>query len=172
MLEAQQAAEERHLLTISAVDAHVAVSAPTTPPRLSAQLSANHDSVNGGPAFDHSALSQAVGKANKRKSVNYAPSPSIIQDSGSVYTGSLHPHSFSRNLGAKSMPASRRTSTSSQDLDELGDLTLNALTLNERAGTPTYSILRSHDSALRSEPQPIDAGLMLDNEIDKEINSA
>ncbi|KAH7104735.1 ARM repeat-containing protein [Auriculariales sp. MPI-PUGE-AT-0066] len=172
-LEAQQAIEEREMLSVTADGTHVAVSAPTTPPRLSAQLHANN--ATNGPTFDHSALSQAVGKANKRKSVNYAPSPSIINDAGSVYASSLHPHSFSRPIGAKSMPASRRTSASSQDLDELGDLTLRALTLNDRAGTPTHSILRNvrgEEGFLRSEPQAIDAGLMLDDEIDKEINTA
>ncbi|EJD53333.1 hypothetical protein AURDEDRAFT_157907 [Auricularia subglabra TFB-10046 SS5] len=61
--------------------------------------------------------------ASKRKSGTYAPS--LIQDAAPAYGSSLHPHSFARAVGAKSMPASRRTSASSQELErELSDLTL------------------------------------------------
>lgn len=172
-LEAKQLREEHELLVVNASDAasHIAVSAPTTPPRASPE-----DSAYGRLAFEHSAFTQAASKANKRKSVTYAPS--LVQDAAPGYGGSLHPHSFARPMGAKSMPASRRTSASSQELDELSDLTLRALALNDRSGTPVssgnYTVLRNgrgEEAVLRSEPQSIDAGLMLDDELDKEMHS-
>lgn len=175
-LEAKQAFEERQLMSLNAGDAHIAVSAPTTPPRVSAQLNASPETARDHSAFDHAALSQVASKASKRKSVTYAPS--LVQDVAPGYGGSLHPHSFARPVGAKSMPASRRTSASSAELDELSDLTLRALALNDRSGTPssgTYTVLRNgrgEEALLRTEPQSIDAGLMLDDELDKEMNSA
>ena len=48
MLEAKQALEERQLLSATAGNdaaSHVAVSAPTTPPRVSAQLNASPEAA-------------------------------------------------------------------------------------------------------------------------------
>ncbi|EJD55254.1 ARM repeat-containing protein [Auricularia subglabra TFB-10046 SS5] len=181
MLEAKQALEERQLLTANVANdaaSHAAVSAPTTPPRQPGQLNASPDAGrHDAHHFDHSALAQVASKASKRKSVTYAPS--LIQDAAPAYGGSLHPHSFARPVGAKSMPASRRTSASSQELDELSDLTLKALALHDRSVTPisssgNHSILRNgrgEEAVLRTEPQSIDAGLMLDEQLDKEIHN-
>jgi hypothetical protein len=181
----KQLVEDHDLLTIQVDPApqHLALSAPTTPPRVSAALNGDTTHLTTPTfGFDHVALSQAVGKANKRKSVTYAPSVAqSSSSSSSPFSSSLHPHSFARPAGAKSMPASRRTSASSQELDELSGLTLQALSIHERRASPhsgsNSSITMNHlsdEPAAFSETSfesPYNAGLMLDDELDKEIQS-
>ena len=113
----QQQAQE--LLSIPYGPVCIAVSAPTTPPRANAIL---HDTLHGDSliksALSHSSvdaevLSKAVGSAvaDKRKSVAYSPSVDLSPELGSGQ-GMNGRYSLA---GAKSMPASRRTSTSSRD---------------------------------------------------------
>ncbi|TFK88529.1 ARM repeat-containing protein [Polyporus arcularius HHB13444] len=174
MLEQQQA---RELLTIPLESQHLAVSAPTTPPRVNAVLSDDHS-----PTFssnlahrvvDADMLSQAVGKADKRKSVTYAPS---VNHSPELPSGN---QSFARPGGAKSMPASRRTSASEHDEELAGHLQGLSLA-GERADripTPSggipQSILRSNSGRFTNDHANVyNAGMMLDEQLDQEMHNA
>ena len=101
----------------------VAVSGPTTPPRVNAQL--NGDARDPGRlSVDAESLSKAVGSAaDKRKSVTYATSTVNL----SPDLGGANGNGYGRAVGAKSMPASRRTSASSQDEELAGHLQILAL---------------------------------------------
>ncbi|KAI0307498.1 armadillo-type protein [Multifurca ochricompacta] len=131
VLEQQQAQE---LLSIPVESngnglQHMAASAPTTPPRVNALLP-------GGPAIsptlrtgfsriglDTDVLSRAVGSvSDKRKSVTYAPvarSPEIPPNNPHGNNGLGQGYG---RAGARSMPASRRTSASSHDEELAGHL--------------------------------------------------
>lgn len=99
---------------------HLAVSAPTTPPRVNAALNGEvQTSPRAARAVDAESLSIAVGAADKRKSVTYAPSVNLSPDLSNSSVGNNQ--GFSR-AGAKSMPASRRTSASSHDEELAGHL--------------------------------------------------
>ena len=184
-LEQQQAQE---LLSIP-VDSnggglqHMAASAPTTPPRVNALLP-------GGPeisptvrtnftrmGLDTDVLSRAVGSvADKRKSVTYAPatrSPEIPPNNSHGNNG------FSQGYGragAKSMPASRRTSASSHD-DELAGhlqgLSIGRETSSPVAGQDQVSLQKNggghEEDGLRFGTY--NAGMMLDEQLDEEMNS-
>ncbi|KAF8549639.1 hypothetical protein OG21DRAFT_1420977, partial [Imleria badia] len=116
VLEQQQAQE---LLCIPYDPIGIAVSALTTPPRINAVLhgdnliksALSHSSVNA------EVLSKAIGSAvaDKHKSVAYAPSVHLSPELGS---GHGMNGQYNRT-GAKSMPVSCRTSTSSSHDDEL-----------------------------------------------------
>lgn len=176
-LEQQQAQE---LLSIpfdanhpnGANGAHLAVSAPTTPPRLNVVLdpetdihpSQIHQSV------DPESLSKAVGAADKRKSVTYAPSVKLSPDLGGN-------QAYGR-AGAKSMPASRRTSASSYD-EDLAPHLLGLSLIGERStrdSSPqvpaSASILtrgsRYNDDGARYG-NVYNAGMMLDEQLDQEM---
>lgn len=102
---------------------HLAVSAPTTPPRISTALNGETQGTvrMNRSQVDVELLSRAVGNAaDKRKSVTYAPSVNLSPDLPT--TGSTNGQGFSRPAGAKSMPASRRTSASSHDEELAGHL--------------------------------------------------
>ncbi|KAI1786295.1 ARM repeat-containing protein [Ganoderma leucocontextum] len=176
-LEQKQA---RELLTIP-VEApqHLAVSAPTTPPRVNAVLSDDYSptypSSLSRSVMDPDALLQAVGKADKRKSVTYAPS---VNHSPELPSGN---QSFARPGGAKSMPASRRTSASEHD-EELAEH-LQGLSLageraeRERVATPSgaipQSILRSNSGRFANDYAGVyNAGMMLDEQLDQEMHNA
>lgn len=162
---------------------HLAVSAPTTPPRVNSALAgdAHHQHAR---FVDPKALSTAVGKADKRKSVTYHPMTSNAEFE--MAQGEAISHGgqggFSRPIGAKSMPASRRTSTSEHD-EELAKH-LQGLSMGERQASPMSS----------TAPQPIgrakgagygnaegahyigngtgyNAGTLLDEQLDKEMHS-
>ncbi|CCM01317.1 uncharacterized protein FIBRA_03366 [Fibroporia radiculosa] len=186
VLEQQQA---RELLTIPVESAaalqHLAVSAPTTPPRVNAIL---NDEASSGLAsalsyssVDVEILSKAVGSAvsDKRKSVTYAPS---VNHSPEMPTGNHQ--GFARPGGAKSMPASRRTSASEHDEELAGHLQGLSLA-GERAererltpsGAIPHSILRSGSERLLSGNgqhygNMYNAGMMLDEQLDQEMNAA
>src|SRR4051794_41108596 len=107
-LEHQQAQE---LLSIP-FDANgsqpIAASAPTTPPRLSATLHGEPNSgLRNSLVMPRSADPEAAFAGDFRR-VSYAPSVNLSPD---LPLG----QSFSRAAGAKSMPASRRTSASEYD---------------------------------------------------------
>lgn len=185
-LEQQQA---RELLTIP-LDSnggslqHLAVSAPTTPPRVNAILGDEYSPIHGqgfSPInVDVDVLSLAVGSAvqDKRKSVTYAPSVTHSPEMPSNNYGG-----FARPGGAKSMPASRRTSASEHDEDLAGHLQ-NLSMVGERAervSTPSVmipqSILRSNSGRFGvSDGQQynggvFNAGMMLDEQLDQEMHS-
>ncbi|KAH8101368.1 ARM repeat-containing protein [Cristinia sonorae] len=185
-LEMQQAQE---LLTIPADNSagsiqHLAVSAPTTPPRVNAMLNGELSPALGSSrllqtSVDAEILSRAVGSASdKRKSVTYAPS---VNNSPDTSTGGGHP-SFARPGGAKSMPASRRTSASEHDEDLAGHLQGLSLAGEraERGHTPS----NIHQAGLMVTngryPAPdagasygmYNAGMMLDKQLDQEMHNA
>lgn len=155
----------------------VAVSAPTTPPRVNAVL--NGDTRNPGRlSVDAESLSKAVGSAaDKRKSVTYASgtvnlSPDLANGNNGGYA---------RTIGAKSMPASRRTSASSQD-EELAGHLQNLALVGERSnrGSPipppvSASILlkgnRFENEGARYA-STYNAGMMLDEQLDQEMHNA
>ena len=183
-LEQQQAQE---LLSIP-VDSngnglqHMAASAPTTPPRVNALLP-------GGPeisptirtnftrvGLDTDVLSRAVGSvADKRKSVTYAPatrSPELPPNNPHGNNGSSQGYG---RAGAKSMPASRRTSASSHDEEIVGRLQVLSMageTLPPVASKDQISLQKNgaaHEDGLRYGTY--NAGMMLDEQLDEEMNS-
>lgn len=175
-LEQQQAQE---LLSIEGAGLqHLAASAPTTPPRVNAMLSSNEYSPHlqsglSQSSMDADTLSKAVGSAvDKRKSVTYAPS---VAHSPESHTSNHQ--SFARPGGAKSMPASRRTSASEHDEELAGHLDKLSLA-GERAspvpGSVQQSILRSSSGrfgAAEGMGYAYNAGMMLDEQIDQEMHS-
>jgi hypothetical protein len=184
-LEQQQAQE---LLSIP-VDSngnglqHMAASAPTTPPRVNALLP-------GGPeisptirtsftrtGLDTDVLSRAVGfVADKRKSVTYAPatrSPELPPNNPHSNNGSSQGYG---RAGAKSMPASRRTSASSHDEELAGHLqglSMVGETLPPVASKNHISLQKNggahEEDGLRYGTY--NAGMMLDEQLDEEMNS-
>lgn len=159
---------------------HLAVSAPTTPPRVNAILNGDvYPSGRSGRVqftADAEILSKAVGSvADKRKSVTYAPSINISSELvGPVSNG----QSFVRPAGAKSMPASRRTSASSHDEElasHLQNLALAGEQSNRASPDPIASVLLSgvrygEEDGVR-RPGAYNAGMMLDEQLDKEMHS-
>jgi hypothetical protein len=166
---------------------HVAVSAPTTPPRVNVMLNGEHAS---GPRsslsqhVDADVLSKAVGSAaaDKRKSVTYAPS---VTHSPEIGTGAPS-NGFARTAGAKSMPASRRTSASEHD-EELAEH-LEGLSLAGEKATRTspgsglipHSILKGGGRYAEQEGSryegtlygnSLNAGMLLDEQLDQEMHS-
>lgn len=148
---------------------YIAASAPTTPPRINAPLNGDASSTL------RSALSNSA-NSDKRKSVTVNLSPDLALGNG---------HSFMRNAGAKSMPASRRTSASSHDEDLAGHLQNLAL-IGENGNhgatnSPTHlissSILGRTNGRYRDGQGPMlgnnyNAGMMLDEQLDQEMHNA
>ncbi|KAJ3997910.1 ARM repeat-containing protein [Lentinula boryana] len=162
---------------------HLAVSAPTTPPRVNAALQAEAHLgakyVPGSHLVDVDSLSKAVGSADKRKSVTYAPSVNISPDLSAVNATT----NFSRSAGAKSMPASRRTSASSHDDELVGHLQGLSLEGGQRSrkASPipapvSASILtrgsRYGDDEGARYASTYNAGMMLDEQLDQEMHDA
>jgi len=95
--------------------------------------------------MDADILSKVVGStvSDKRKSVMYTPS---VNHSPELASGGAS-NSFSRTAGAKSMPASRRTSASEHDEELAGHLQGLSLTgdrsnrVSPVPGNPPHSIL-------------------------------
>jgi hypothetical protein len=163
---------------------HLAVSAPTTPPRINASLNGEtHGGVRAGRGqVDAESLSRAVGTAaDKRKSVTYAPSVNLSPDLPT--SGATNGQGFSRPAGAKSMPASRRTSASSHDEELAGHLQGLSL-IGERSnraspapGPVSASILvrgnsRYGDDQGARYASTYNAGMMLDEQLDQEMHSS
>ncbi|KIY64396.1 ARM repeat-containing protein [Cylindrobasidium torrendii FP15055 ss-10] len=132
---------------------HLAVSAPTTPPRVTAVLNGSRHGEHGMP----------TSLADKRRSVAYAPS-----------TINLSPDPSAFSNAPKSMPASRRTSASEHD-EELANHLQNLQLIGERSSRA--SPIPSHvSSSILSrgrygEPQ-YNAGMMLDEQLDQEMHNA
>ncbi|KAJ7596798.1 ARM repeat-containing protein [Mycena floridula] len=160
---------------------HLAVSAPTTPPRVNATLNGDSQlSPRSARAVDAESLSIAVGAADKRKSVTYAPSVNLSPDLSNSGVGSNQ--GFSRPAGAKSMPASRRTSASSHDEELAGHLHgLSLIGERPSRGSPapvpvTASILTRGSRYAEDEgaryASTYNAGMMLDEQLDQEMHNA
>ncbi|KAF9456801.1 armadillo-type protein [Collybia nuda] len=164
---------------------HLAVSAPTTPPRINAILNGEtHVGTRGGRGqhpVDAESLSRAVGSAaDKRKSVTYAPSVNLSPD---MRTPSANGQNFSRAAGAKSMPASRRTSASSHDEELAGHLqglSLAGERSNRASPAPapgSASVLMRSSSRYGEDQGALyastyNAGHLLDEQLDQEMHNA
>ena len=174
-LEQKQAAE---LLTIPVDGAlqHVAVSAPTTPPRIAPHLVAENLLVPALPSEDGAGLS----RTDKRKSVTYS---SVISQSPENGSDQLAHGSIARPAGAKSMPGSRRPSSGSQNSEELKVL-VDGLSIHDRAPgsarlphgsikSNNTRIVLEHDRVF-AEPvlaSHMNVGHMLDQQLDREMQS-
>ncbi|KAF7306452.1 RNA-binding protein [Mycena indigotica] len=175
-LEQQQAQELLNIPFDSPVQ-HLAVSAPTTPPRVNAALNgeAHPAPQRRSQNFDAETLSKAVGTAvsDKRKSVTYAPTVNLSPD-----LSTTNGNSFSRTAGAKSMPASRRTSASEHDEDLAGHLQGLSMAGERTSPIPlTASILtraasRYGDDEGARYASTYNAGMMLDEQLDQEMHNA
>jgi hypothetical protein len=152
---------------------HLAVSAPTTPPRLSAQL--GDDKIPNTRLIRPFLDGEPLTKADKRKSVTYAPTVNLSPDLATNPTGV----SFSRAAGAKSMPASRRTSASEHDEDlavHIQGLSLaggHSSTASPAPGpVPAPGMYRRNGPYSDEQYASIyNAGMMLDEQLDKEMHS-
>ena len=152
---------------------HLAVSAPTTPPRLNTQLTEDNilNSRQVRPFRDGEHLT----KADKRKSVTYAPTVNLSPDLAVNPTGI----NFTRAAGAKSMPASRRTSASEHDEDlavHIQGLSLaggHSMAASPASGpTPAPVLYRGNGRYTDEQYASIyNAGMMLDEQLDKEMHS-
>ncbi|KAF8887767.1 armadillo-type protein [Infundibulicybe gibba] len=161
---------------------HLAASAPTTPPRVNAVLGDEYHGLRSARvqhSVDAESLSKAVGTAaGKRKSVAYAPSVNLSPDPAAHSNG----QSFARTAGARSMPASRRTSASSQDEELAGHLQgLSMAGDRSRKASPvqaplTASLLRNNsrygDDEGARYASTYNAGMMLDEQLDQEMHNA
>ncbi|KZT22110.1 ARM repeat-containing protein [Neolentinus lepideus HHB14362 ss-1] len=162
---------------------HLAVSAPTTPPRVNAvlvgEMSPGLASGLPQPAVNTDVLSKIVGSAtsDKRKSVTYAPS---VNHSPEMTLAPSSSQVYGR-AGAKSMPASRRTSASEHDEELAGHLQGLSLvgegngSASPLSGTPSVSFLRrggSGDEQGVAYGKGYNAGMMLDEQLDQEMHNA
>ncbi|KIJ68817.1 hypothetical protein HYDPIDRAFT_82223 [Hydnomerulius pinastri MD-312] len=178
-LEHQQAQELLSIPYDPMSSAHLAVSAPTTPPRVNAALHGDHlmKSALSHSSVDADILSKAVGSAvDKRKSVTYAPS---VDRSPELGSGHGMNGQYNR-AGAKSMPASRRTSASSHD-EELVEHFRGMALAGERPiratpspGAVAQSIMargRYSEDDHGRPGQGYNVGMMLDEQLDQEMHS-
>ena len=161
---------------------HLAVSAPTTPPRIGTMLAGEvYPGRNGRIQHTVDAESKAVGTAtDKGKSVTYAPTISLSPDS--VVPSVSSAHGFSRSAGAKSMPASRRTSASEHD-EELASHLQGLSLATERSsraspgpGPASASIVFRSNSRYNNDEgaryaSTYNPGVMLDEQLDQEMHS-
>lgn len=159
---------------------HMAASAPTTPPRLNAMLNGEGSPLLGGNGMAYSAvdvdiLSKAVGSAvDKRKSVTYASS---VNRSPDLAPPGSAPQAYGR--GAKSMPASRRTSASEHDEDLAEHLHGLSLAGEQGRASPypgQRSVSRPISGKFSAEDvaqyaHMVNAGMMLDEQLDMEMHS-
>ncbi|KAA1468407.1 ARM repeat-containing protein [Dentipellis sp. KUC8613] len=181
-LEQQQQQELLNLPLDNGSLQHLAVSAPTTPPRVNATLHDDH-SPNLRTTYGHvdvDVLSKAVGSAvsDKRKSVTYAPSTHSSDVHNNVAPGSGGLGQGFGRAGAKSMPASRRTSASSHDEELASHLHELSLAGERRSPLSRHQspfIPRGngmHDEAGVHYGNAYNAGMMLDEQLDEEMHNA
>ncbi|KAH8120673.1 ARM repeat-containing protein [Phellopilus nigrolimitatus] len=163
---------------------HLAASAPTTPPRVNSSIVPGEHSSS---MFAHSrfvdpaALSSAVGAgADNRKSVTYAPgTPDGTQAGLEV---AANGSAYAR-AGAKSMPASRRTSASEHD-EELSNH-LQGLSMHDGHGSPMSNAAPQMIGRINggypggnegaryvANGSGYNAGMLLDEQLDKEMQNA
>ena len=185
-LEQQQAQEllslpADSLLSGSSSLQHLAASAPTTPPRVTAMLNGEISPLigNSNPrssTLDVDSLSKAVGTAvsDKRKSVTYASSVNRSPDLQAPSSGQAY------GRVARSMPASRRTSASEHDEELAGHLQGLSLIGERNRASPhpeqQRSISRPVSGNFSAEHviqynHVVNAGMMLDEQLDMEMHS-
>ncbi|KAH8992096.1 ARM repeat-containing protein [Lactarius akahatsu] len=164
---------------------HMAASAPTTPPRVNALLPGGPDvspTLRTGFArmgLDTDVLSRAVGSvSDKRKSVTYAPitrSPEIPPNHSHGNNGLGQGYG---RAGAKSLPASRRTSASSHDEELAGHLQGLSMagdafpSVASQEQVPLQRNGITHDEDGLRYGNAYNAGMMLDEQLDEEMNNA
>ncbi|CCA66738.1 related to Drosophila pumilio protein and Mpt5p protein [Serendipita indica DSM 11827] len=179
LLEQQHAKEESELLNIPGDLRHIAVSAPTTPPRLSNVLGGDVSENNAaldvhtahlGPIYragNVNGVTFASGNhgavSDKRNSVNFADAERAAPL-----------HAAQGYVGAKSMPASRRGSSDSRDGEDILVQNMQGLGINDVNTAISKPILRQTKTTARFDdheyPGNYNAGLMLDDELEKDIN--
>ena len=184
-LEQQQAQEllslpADSLLSGSSSLQHLAASAPTTPPRVTAMLNGEISPLIGNSnlrssTLDVDSLSKAVGSAvsDKRKSVTYASSVNRSPDLQAPSSGQAY------GRVARSMPASRRTSASEHDEELAGHLEGLSLIGERNRASPhpeQRSISRPVSGNFSAERviqynHVVNAGMMLDEQLDMEMHS-
>jgi hypothetical protein len=181
LLEQQHAKEESELLSLPGDMRHIAVSAPTTPPRIPMQgeyLEGVHPMLEPhashlsplyrGASNNGVTFATGIQQVNaKRMSGNYG-STGESNDQGSNL------HAAVGYVGAKSMPASRRGSSDSRDGDDILVQSMQGLAVNEPNGPHSKPPLRQARTTDRFGESDYhgtyNAGLMLDDELDKDIN--
>lgn len=191
VLEQQQ---QQELLTLPLDSAqslqHLAASAPTTPPRVNSTLVGGEPSplsATHGRLMDPMAFSNAVGavvNVDKRKSVAYADGTQLGYGLGADTNGAAY-----ARAGAKSMPASRRTSASEHDEDLANQL--QGLSVQDSATNGNASPLSraapqamnrinvngvgftggNEGARLSGGNTGYNAGMLLDEQLDKEMQS-
>ena len=176
-LELQQQQEERALLTPSSENPqgqqHIALSAPTTPPRGPAGL-ANGDvplssgGTSGLSFLHHQAVTNGIPDEYKRHS--YAS----VAPQASDYPTGLVPGSHNHAAGAKSMPGSRRGSSGSSDVaqDLSASLNLASLSIQDKLPSrPNGVHLHPLRSATNPEVLKANAASLFDEDLDNEMSS-
>ncbi|KAF8130608.1 ARM repeat-containing protein [Boletus edulis] len=167
------------LLTIPYDSVGLAVSAPTTPPRVNTALHGDNNFIKS--ALSHSSvdaevLFKAVGSvvSDKRKSVAYAPSVDLSPELGSAVNSQYN------RVGAKSMPASRRTFTSSHDeelVEHFRGMALSGERPNRATPSPgpvTQSMMVSGRCNKDDHARPgkqYNVGMMLNEQLDQEMHN-
>lgn len=181
LLEQQHAQEEHELLGLPSDGRHMAVSAPTTPPRIPSVHGDRYDFESQFdpkgphllPAFRSSLDTNGPSGADpqtmlneKRSSANYGPISDHI-------TRAIALHGGQNYVGAKSMPASRRGSSGSRDGDDILIHGMQGLSVQDPS-TQTKPQLRQAKTTARfgdvDYSTGYNAGLMLDDELDKDIH--
>lgn len=176
-LELQQRQEEQALLTpsseISQGQQHIALSAPTTPPRGSAPLANGDASLSGGGTSGvsflyHQAVTNGIPDEYKRYSASYGPV--VLQSSDSP--AGLVPGSHNHAAGAKSMPGSRRGSSGSSDAAQDLSASLNLASLSIQDKLPSRSNgVHPLRSATNPEALKVNAASLFDEALDNEMSS-
>ncbi|KAJ4473896.1 ARM repeat-containing protein [Lentinula aciculospora] len=193
VLEQQQQQQELLSLPLDGPQSlqHLAASALTMPPRVNSTLAGGeHSPLTNIPNrfMDPGALSNAVGAGvniDKRKSVAYADAPQLGYGLGVEANGSAY-----ARAGAKSTPASRRTSMSEHDEDlanhlqglsvQDGNANGNASPIS-RAAPQAIGGINANGTAypggsegvrLSAASNGFNASILLDEQLDKEVQNA
>lgn len=175
-LELQQQQEERALLTPSSENPlgsqHVALSAPSTPPRGSAALANGEALSTGGISglsfLHHQAVTNGIPEEFKRHSANYGSLVSQPREPGN----NLAPGSHNHAAGAKSMPGSRRGSSGSSEAaqDMVASLNLGSLSIQDKQ-IPRINGVHPLRSATNPEVFKANAASLFDEDLDNEMSS-
>jgi len=184
LLEQQHAKEESELLSLPTTDIrHIAVSAPTTPPRIPNVMQGDY--LEGAHPMHESHVSHLspLYRGGNNNSVTFAPTvqhASEKRNSGNYGTTgdnidrASNLHAAVGYVGAKSMPTSRRGSSDSRDGDDILVHSMQGLSVNEPNGPHSKPPLRQARTTDRfgegDYHGAYNAGLMLDDELDKDIN--
>lgn len=179
LLEQQHAKEESELLSLPGDIRHIAVSAPTTPPRIPNVMQGDYHEGAHPMLESHVSHLTPLYRTNGNNGVTFAPS--VQQASEKRNSGSYGPpgegsnhHAALGYVGAKSMPASRRGSSDSRDGEDILVQSMQGLAVNDPNGQYNKPLLRQTRTTDRFGESDYhgnyNAGLMLDDELDKDIN--